>query len=295
VVVRYLAAKKERLRPATYKQAKYHFAVLWQPLLSLPIDGVKRVTVAAHLQELTKKHGRTAAGRARTNLSALFSWAMKEGLCDVNPVITTNDPDEGIPPRDRVLSDQELVAVWKACGDDDHGRIVKLLILTAARRGEIGALKWSEVDDEGVLTIPGERTKNHRALVLPLPPLALEILRSTPRREGRDVVFADRGAGFGSWSYAKIALDGRITTALGKALPPWTVHDLRRTARTGLGKIGVPPHIAELVINHAKGNLQAIYDKHSYQPQIAQALVRWARHVRGLVEGRDSKIVPLRA
>ena len=190
--------------------------------------------MAARLQEIIKEHGRTSAARARGDLSALFTWALKEGLCETNPVIATNDPGEGIPPRDRVLSDHELAVVWKACQDDDFGRIVPLLILTGCRR-EIGALKWSEVDlDSDVLTIPGSRTKNHRQHVLTLPAAAIDILQAAPRREGRDYVFGVRGGAFAAWSYAKIALDGRITTAEGKALPRWTLHDLRRSFRPGL-------------------------------------------------------------
>jgi integrase len=292
VVVRYLAAKEDRLRPSTYKQAKYHFAVLWKPLLNSPIDTIKRPIVAARLQEIIKGHGRTAAARARGNLSALFAWSMREGLCETNPVMATNDPDEGILPRDRVLSDQELAMVWRACEDDDFGRIVRLLILSACRREEIGGLKWSEVDDRGVLTIPGERTKNRRELVLTLPAVALEILRAAPRREGRDSIFASRGAGFSAWSYSKIALDGRITAAQGKPLPHWTLHDLRRTTRTGLGKIGVPPHVAELVVNHVKGGVQAIYDKHRYEREVKQAIAQWADYVLALV-GRTPKVVSL--
>jgi integrase len=296
VAARYLTAKEDRLRPNTYKQAKYHFAVQWKPFAGRPIDSLKRADVAAQLQEIIKKHGRTSAARARGNLSALFTWAMKEGLCETNPVIATNDPDEGILPRDRVLTDQELAAVWRACEDDTFGRIVRLLILTGCRREEMGSLKWSEVNlDSGVLTIPGDRTKNHRVLVLPLPPVAIEILQSTPRREERDVVFTTRGTGFSAWSYSKIALDGRITTARGNPLPRWVLHDLRRTMRTGLGKIGVQPHIAELAINHVKGGVQAIYDRHTYEREIKAALTLWANYVLSVVEDRQYKIVPLRA
>jgi hypothetical protein len=88
-------------------------------------------------------------------------------------------------------------------------------------------------------------------------------------------------------------LDGRITATQGKPLPHWTLHDLRRCTRTGLGKIGVPPHVAELVINHVTGGVQAIYDKHRYEREIKQALAQWADCVLALVEGRDSKIVSL--
>ena len=81
---------------------------------------------------------------ARVSLSAMYSWAMGEGLCEVNPVIATNNPAEGAKPRERVLSDDELRVVWRACADDDFGRAVRLLILTGCRRDEIGGLRWDE-------------------------------------------------------------------------------------------------------------------------------------------------------
>jgi len=182
---------------------------------------------------------------------------MKEGLCEGNQVIATNNPAEGRKPRTRVLSDAELRSIWNACGDDDPGHIVKLLLLTGCRRDEIGVLSWSEIDG-GTMTISGERTKNHLDHALTLPPVALALLPAL--RTTRPYVFANHGRGFQNWGYAKIALDNRIAAAAGKPLAPWVLHDLRRTMRTGLGKIGVPPHVAELVINHVKGGVEGIYD-----------------------------------
>jgi integrase len=294
VAARYLAAKEGVLRASTYKAAKRYFAVQWKPLYDRPIDGLKRADVAAQLQDIVKAHGRTSAARARGNLSALFTWAMKEGLCEANPVIVTNDPSEGILPRDRVLTDRELAVIWRACGDDDFGRIVKLLILTGCRREEIGGLKRTEIDfDTAIMTIPGERTKNHRPLTLTLPPVAIDILRSAPQRADRSYVFGMRGGAFSAWSYSTIALNNRIAAAEGKPLAHWTLHDLRRTMRTGLGKLGVPPHIAELVINHVKGGVQAIYDRYKYQPEIKAALALWAEHMLAVVDDREPKLVPL--
>ncbi len=89
-------------------------------------------------------------------------------------------------------------------------------------------------------------------------------------------------------------LNGRIVEAEGKPLAPWTLHDLRRTMRTGLGKVGVQPHIAELCINHVKGGVEAIYDRHKYQREIKSALALWSDHVQSIVEARDRKVVPLR-
>jgi integrase len=281
---RYLAAKQHAVRPATLKAARLHLGTHWKSLASHPIDTIKRVDVAARLQEIISEHGRTSAGRARSNLSALFGWSMREGLCEANPVIATNDPEEGIAPRDRVLSDRELAAVWRACENDDFGRIVKLLILTGCRREEIGGLRWSEIDlDAGIMTIPGERTKNHRALSLTLPPAALDILRSAPVRAGREFAFGERGGSFSAWSYATKAMHVRIITAEGKPLPHWTLHDLRRTFRTGLGRLGVAPHVAERVVNHVKGGVEAIYDRYRYEGEITAALALWADHVASIL------------
>jgi integrase len=298
VVVRYLAAKEDVLRPSTFKAAKRYFTVQWKPFAGRPIDSIKRTDIAARLQEIIKEHGRTSAARARANLSALLSWALKEGLCqsESNPAIVTHDPDEGILPRDRVLSDRELALVWQQSGDGDFGAIVKLLILTGSRRGEIGSLKWSEVDlDSGLLTVPGARTKNHRTLTLALPRPAINILRSIWHRDGCDYVFGSRNGGFQGWALAKLSIDHRITIAeKGKPLSRWVLHDLRRTMRSGLGRIGIAPHVAELVINHAKGGVQATYDKYSYQKEIKAALALWAEHVLAVVDGREQKVVPLR-
>jgi integrase len=294
VADRYLAAREGVRRARTYNAAKLHFGKHWKPLRERPIDGIKRADIASRLQEITKERGRHAAKAARRNLSALFSWAMREGLCEVNPVIATNDPAEGAMSRDRVLTDAELGVIWRACADDDFGRIVKLLILLGCRREEIGGLLWTEIHLEtGIMTIPGPRTKNHRTLALSLPAAALDIVRSTPRRDGRDYVFGKRGGAFSAWSYSTIALNNRIAAAEGKPLARWTLHDLRRTMRTGMGKIGVQPHIAELVINHVKGGVEAIYDRHKYEREIKAALALWAAHVMAIVEGRTPNVVAM--
>jgi integrase len=296
VADRYLAARADVLRSSTFKAAAKYFAVHWKPLHGQPLDSIKRSDVAVRLQEIIKAHGRTSAARARGNLSALYSWAMREGLCETNPVTATNDPIEGILPRDRVLADDEVLAIWNACQDDDFSRIVRLLLLTGCRREEIGGLKRSEVNlDTGVMTLPGARTKNGRTLELTLPAIALEILRSAPAQEGRDYFFGRFGRAFSGWSAGKLRIDAQIVMTSGKPIAPWTLHDLRRTCRTGMGKLGVQPHIAELVINHVKGGVEAIYDRHRYQREIAAALAAWGDHVRMVVDGGPSKVTALRS
>jgi integrase len=297
VAARYLATKKGMVREATYLQIEHHLTKLWAPFSKKPITTITRADVASRLHEIVAEaatdaraqrvpqaqRGKITASRARGNLSTMFTWAMKEGLIEANPTIVTNDPASGIASRNRVLADAELAAIWHACANDDFGRIVKLLILTGCRRDEIGGLRRSELNlDTGVMAIDGARTKNHRPLVLTLPPPAVDILRAVPLKAGRDYVFGYRGAAFSSWSYSMMALNNRMS-AQGAHLPHWTLHDLRRTTRSGLGRLGVPPHIAERVINHAPGGVEAVYDLYTYQAEMKAALALWADHVASIV------------
>jgi integrase len=286
VVDLYLKAKETKLRPSTYKAAEVYFSHKWASLHRKPIGAIDRKTVAEQLRRIVDEHGPTSAARARSNLSALFAWAMKEGMTDANPVAGTNNPIEGKQGRDRVLSDAEIRIIWRHCKDDDFGRIVRLLLLTACRRDEIGWLRWGEVDlHGGRLLLPAERTKPGRALELPLTPTARAILETAPRRLGRDFVFGGKGGGFGAWSWCTMALHGQITAAEGRALPHWTLHDLRRTVRTGMSKLGIKPHVAELVLNHVahRSGVVWIYDHHDYQPEIADALKKWEAHLLAIV------------
>jgi len=297
---RYLDDRQAVIRPNTFKALQRYFAVHWKPLRNRPIDGdgaISRADIAARLQEITKAHGRIAAARARDYLIALYNWGQREGICSagLNPVALTNDPGAGIPSRDRVLSDHEIGVIWRACKDEnnDFSRVVQLLLLCGCRREEISRLKWTEVNlDTGVLTISGERTKNRRTRELTLPSLAMEILQSQVRRADHDYVFGGR-AGFGGYSYYTMALKARIAENEG-ALPEWRLHDLRRTFRSGLARLGVPPHVAELCVNHIKGGVEAIYNKYRYEREIKSALAMWADHVAAIAEGGKSNIVALR-
>jgi integrase len=211
---------------------------------------------------------------------------MRQGLAKANPVIGTENPIRGKEPRDRVLTDDEIRIIWSNCLDDDFGKIVRLLLLTACRRDEIGGLRWDEIDiGAGKLSLPKERTKAKRIHELVLPRTALDIFKSVRRRNSRDTLFGGGASGFNAWSYNSLALNARITAAEGKAIAPWRLHDLRRTVRTRLGKLGVLPHIAELVLNHAghKSGIGGVYDHHDYSAEIADALLKWEAHLLAIV------------
>jgi integrase len=282
----YLLAVKPGLRPRTYAEKSHYLLDSWKPLHPQSVHAIARRHVATRVTELTAMAGAVSAARARSALSAMFNWAIREGLdLPANPVHGTNRPAEP-NGRTRVLSDAELVAIWGACADDDYGRIIRLLILTAQRREEIGGLRWSEITASvdgatllplAALRLPPERVKNKREHLLPLSPMALALL---PPRGDSDTMFGDPP--FSSWSRAKAALDARISPPLA----PWTIHDIRRTVATRLAdKLGVLPHIIEALLNHVSGHksgVAGVYNLARYEAEMREALQRWADYVAAL-------------
>ena len=286
VANQYLQRQQTKLRPKSLRDTKRYLLTDFGPLHHMPVHKINRRDIAVVLNDLAVK-APTAAVRSRAILSALFSWARGEGYLDGdNPVEGTNIPAPTVT-RDRVLSAAELAAVWNNCGNDTYGNIVKLLILTGARREEIGGLRWDELVD-GVWTLPASRSKNHRELVLTLPLLAQSILQAVPRRDDTDCVFGNGSRGFNGWHKAKEALDRRCRIA------PWRLHDIRRSVATGVADIGIQPHIIEAVLNHVSGHkadVAGVYNRSSYQREVKNALAIWADHVASIVSCGERKIL----
>jgi integrase len=297
----YMAHKKIALRPRSYVEVERHLLMQAKRLHGLQMANIDRRSVAALLAEIAIASGPTEANHVRASLSAFFAWAMREGLIDANPVIGTNRAAEK-GARSRVLSDKELRDIWNLLADDDYGAIVKLLTLTGQRRDEIGALRRSEVDlDKALISLPAERTKNKKPHDIPLSPVALAILKDSLSRRidldasRREYVFGKRaGGGYKGWSDSKELLD-RSLLAAGKAIPDWTVHDLRRTMSTRMhDELGIAPHIVEAVINHMSGHragVAGVYNRALYTREKAAALARWAEYVLAVIEEREPKVL----
>jgi integrase len=291
-----LQVERGQYRASSYRVCKLYLtgADYFGPLHKMPVTEITLADIATRLNTINRTSGSVTVGRARSALSSMFTWAMQQGFMGPNPrnpVIGTAAPDSA-PSRDRVLKDTELAGIWRACRDDDFGKIVKLLMLTACRRDEIGGLRWSEIDrDNGTLTLPKERVKNKHEHTLPATPMALEIVLSVPERAGRDHLFGDRSqSGFTAWGEAKAELDARLA---GK-VAPWRLHDIRRSVATGMADLDVEPHIIEAVLNHYSGHRSGtagIYNRAKYARQIHSALNLWDDHLRSLVEGGARKIV----
>jgi integrase len=289
---RYASARQ---KPRTFVETSRYLEVSWKPLHGVPLVKIDRRMVAARLAEVAKERGEITSNRARAALSGLFSWAMREGLVDANPVIGTNrSVDER--SRDRVLSDEELAAIWRACRDDDYGRIVRLLILTGQRREEVGGMLGEEVDLlRARWTIPRERTKNGLPHEVPLPSAALEIIRGDSPVSSRSLLFGEGKGPFQGWSKAKAALDRRIAQG-GVKIAPWRLHDIRRTVATRMAELGVLPHVVEAVLNHISGHKAGVagtYNRALYSAEKRQALELWAEHVRARVEDEPTTVVTL--
>ena len=283
VVKLYLAAKRPELRERTYTETQRYLIVSASKLNSRPLALIEQAEIAALLDRTATDSGDATSNRLRANLAAMFTWAMQRGKVAANPVMLTEKRKE--QSRERVLSNDELVAIWNALPEGDFGAIVKLLMLTGQRRSEIGGLKWSEIDlRQGQINLPPERTKNGHAHFVPLSEPVRLILEQQPRL--RDHVFGrgDSADGFAGWSAAKAALDERLP-----GMPHWSLHDLRRTMATGMGELGVQPHIIEAAINHQSGHKAGVagtYNRANYHAERKVALDRWADHIMALVTAR---------
>ena len=250
------------------------------------------------LERLRETPRAEATGRTlHARLSAFFSWCADDMRIESNPCTKFKRPSPG-KSRDRVLSDDELVAVWKACDQlqPQYGAVARLLILTGARLREIGHMPWRELsDDLATWVLPAKRAKNETELILTLPKLARDIIKSVPRVDGSLYVFTFDGVQpVESFSRMKRQMD-----ALAGLSEHWTWHDLRRTCTSGLQRVGTRLEVSESILNHKSGSISgvaAVYHRHDFAPEKAAALQSWANRVEALVEGRSVvKVVSLRS
>jgi integrase len=239
------------------------------------------------------------ARRLHAYLHRLFRWSVGRGIIEANPMADLPKPGEEVR-RDRVLTDAEIVVVWKACEEIGwpFGPVVRLLMLTGARRDEIGALRWSEIYDDEI-RLDGARTKNGEPHSIPLAPAAVKIIDGLPRIGEGELVFTITGkTPVSGWSKAKTALDEKATASnKGRALPDWRLHDLRRTVATGLQRLGTNLQVIEAVLGHVAGSragVVGVYQRHSFDAEKRAALNVWARHVEQIVSGKPAKVISIR-
>jgi integrase len=250
------------------------------PLHYVRIDGIMRRDLRELIRAIAIAGKVTMARRVHGRLQRLFNWALSEDLIETNPMEGLRKPGCEVK-RDRVLSDDEIATVWRGCEKMGwpFGPAIQLLILTGARRAEIGELRWSEIEGDQ-LNLPRTRTKTATPRIIPLSEPARVILGSLPRIAGSEFVFTTNGRNpISGWSNAKEQLD---TLA-----QPWTIHDLRRTTATGLQRLGTALQVTEAILGHTAGSragVVGIYQRHDYAKEKRAALEAWGAHVMALVQ-----------
>jgi integrase len=283
----FLGPRRGSVKPRTFTELERHLTLYAKPLHLRPLADVDRRAIALCLAQIETDNGAVTRNRVCSSLSRFFNWAISEGLLDtINPVTGTGKANEG-GSRERVLSTEEIVALWRALSADTFGSIVKLLLLTGQRRNEIGGLRWSEVDlAKGVIVLPGSRTKNGREHTIPLSGQAQAIIEAQPRRNTTELVCGAGADGFSGWAKGKAALHRKLRIA------PWRLHDLRRSAATGMAELGVQPHIIEAVLNRVsshKAGVAGIYNRARYAGEMREALQKWADHLEEICEQKGRR------
>jgi integrase len=235
------------------------------------------------------------ANRTLGVLSKFFNWLMSRDVLAVSPVTGVERPFKE-QVRTRTLTDAELRALWLACEDDGpFGMALRMLVLTGARLNEVSHMEWGEIDEEQRLwVLPGERSKNARGHAIPLSSQAWGLLQATPRFAGCDNVFTAGGPSpITGWAKAKT----RLSAKAGIAEESWRLHDLRRTAASGMAKLGVSVPVIEKALNHQSGVFRGIvstYQAHDYADEVRVALQHWGDRVEQIVGGRPAKVIALR-
>ena len=287
----YLERTRRNMAPGTFKEAKRvlerEFLRSWR---NRPIGSITRGDINRIIDATAARGAEIQANRSLAYLRAFFNWAVERGRIAVSPVTGMKPPTKE-RPRDRVLSDDEIRWLWRGCDalDWPFGPLAKLLLLTAQRRDEVAGMERQEIDlEKRIWTLPGEGQKQ---------PIARDttIGRRNPRfefrsaRRQRACVHKRQGARPRDlrFSRAKLRLDVAMLAAkreeLGakaETIPNWTLHDLRRTAATGMARLNFPPHVVDKVLNHVSGTIRgvaAVYNRFEYLEERRAALEAWGR------------------
>lgn len=299
---RHVEANGLRSRREIERMLNSHILPAWRDRAFVEI---KRSDVTALLDHVEDRHGARAADYVLNVVRSVANWYAARTDDYVPPIARgMRRQSPHAQARARVLDDAEIKALWKAAETSGmFGAIVKLALLTAQRRTKIAEMKWSDVSVDGAWTIPIEPREKDNAGVLVLPEAALTIIRAQhrvgenpfvfPARSRREGPLEDRRrkspGPFKGFGEGKIALDAKLPADM----PGWTLHDLRRSARSLMSRAGVRPDIGERVLGHAIGGVAGTYDRFAYRDEKADALARLAALIDAIVDPRDQNVVPM--
>jgi integrase len=257
-----------------------------------PFVEIKRSDVAKLLDHIEDEHGARQANAVLTVIRSIANWFGTRSDDYVAP-IARNMKRGTNQPRERILDDDEIRILWRVAEEGGaFGALLQLALLTAQRKAKLLQMRWSDVSD-GVWSVPNEKREKGAGGALVLPKLALAILRRLPRVHGSDLVFVPaNGAGKMSSSHGML----KVRAALPKDFPQFTIHDLRRTARSLMSRAGANAEHSERVLGHVIGGIEGVYDRHPYRDEKQIVLQKLAALLTQIIGGKPSdKIVPMRA
>jgi len=272
---------RERTRKETARILRLDFVSRWK---RRDVRDIGRKDVVDVLDGIVERGAPIAANNALAAIRKFFNWCFERGIIASNPCNGIKKPAKA-ETRDRVLTDDELRSIWQASETIGYpfGTLVQLLLLTAQRRTEVATMRWRDVDlPSGVWTLPAELTKNGKPHLVPLSALVLARLAALPRLH-ETFAFPARGNStttFSGFSKLKAKAD-QLSQVHG-----WTLHDLRRSAATHMGRLGVAPHVVERILNHESGSFRGVagvYNRFQYLPEMREGLERWANHLETLM------------
>lgn len=275
------------------------------------IASITRRDVIQLLDRLVDRGAPASANRVHAILRKFFNWTVERDIRDSTPVANIKAPAKTVS-RDRVLSDQEIRLLWWACIDVGwpFGTLAQLLLLTGQRREEVAGICRDELSlgkADPRWEIPPSRAKNDKPHTVWLAPQAVKLIASLPTIDGSDLLLTTNGeTSISGFSKGKVALDGAMRSlAIADAvergvndldavsIEPWRLHDLRRTAASGMQALGVAPHIVDATLNHRSGaikGLARVYLRHDYADERRAALYAWAKRVVAIAGKRPKAV-----
>lgn len=251
---------------------------------SRSVHAIKRRDIIELVSEIVDRGAPIGANKILKVAKTFFGWCVGKGIIDRSPCEGVKSPTREVT-RDRVLSDEELGRVVKAARQigGAYGGIVELLALTGQRREEVAQMTWDELDlEKRVWTLPGTRTKNGKPHIVHLSEPATRVIVARPKRA--TYVFTAGHKAFSAFSPSKPKLDEHAEVS------GWRLHDLRRTVVSGMARLGVPPHVADKILNHASGTISgvaAVYQRHEFLEERKIALERWGVHIEEITSAKQ--------
>jgi integrase len=288
-------SNRPRTAQETERLLRQHVLPRWRGRM---VHEITRRDVLDILDRVVDGGAPIAANRVFAAIRKFFNWCAARDIIAASPCAGVKPPTAE-RARDRVLSDEELRLVWRAADKlgGTFSPLVKMLALTGQRRDEVARMRWEELDlDARLWTLPPARTKNNQPHEVPLSKAALVVLQNVPRIASSPFVLTTNGGGSPASGYSKNKR--RLDALLPADMPPWRLHDLRRSCASGLARLGINLPVIEKVLNHSSGSFAGIvgvYQKHSFADEKRAALEAWGSFVTAVVEGKPaSKVVRLR-